>query len=97
MQQIDAFCLKWKIQELSIFGSAVRDDFDVTRSDVDVLYTFTPDTRWGLKIVHVQKDLEKILGHKVDLVSKRAIEKSRNPYRKKSILDSCKVIYAKAS
>ena len=92
-QQIQSFCRKWKIKELAFFGSAVRDDFDPRHSDVDVLYTFAPEARWGLKIVHAHKELERILGRKVDFVSKRAVENSYNHYRKKNILSAYKVIY----
>ncbi|MCS7290189.1 MAG: nucleotidyltransferase domain-containing protein [Roseiflexus sp.] len=34
--EIAAFCQRWRIKELSIFGSALRDDFR-PNSDVDVL------------------------------------------------------------
>ena len=97
MQKLQDFCRKWKIQELSIFGSAVRDDFDPACSDVDVLYTFCPEARWGWEIVDIKDELEKIFGRPVDFVSKQAIKNSHNPYRKKNILSSYKVLYAKAS
>ena len=33
-EAIAAFCRKWRIRELSLFGSALRDDF---RSDSDIV------------------------------------------------------------
>ena len=36
------FCRKWRIRELSIFGSALRDDFG-SESDLDFLVSFKPD------------------------------------------------------
>jgi len=37
MEKIRAFCKKWKIRELSLFGSVITDDFRPD-SDVDVLF-----------------------------------------------------------
>lgn len=92
-KEIVDFCLRWKIQEFSVFGSILRKDFDPKNSDIDVLYVFSPGVNWGLDIVTMKEELEEIFGRKVDFVSKKAIEKSRNPYRKKLILDSYEVIY----
>ena len=36
-EKIAAFCRERGIQNMSLFGSVVRDDFDLERSDVDVL------------------------------------------------------------
>ena len=36
LDRIAAFCRKWKVRELSIFGSSLRDDFRPD-SDVDIL------------------------------------------------------------
>ena len=46
-EQISDFCRRWKITELSLFGSALRDDFG-PNSDVDLLVTFAPDAEWSL-------------------------------------------------
>lgn len=90
---ISEFCRKWKIAELSLFGSALRDDF-TPESDIDLLARFAPDAQWSL-LDHVQMEteLEAILGRKVDLVSRRGIERSRNALRRKSILESSEVVY----
>jgi len=41
-EKLADFCRKWKIAELSLFGSVLRDDFR-PGSDIDVLVTFTRD------------------------------------------------------
>ena len=41
-EEIIKFCLKWKIAELSLFGSVIREDFH-NNSDVDVLIVFAPN------------------------------------------------------
>ena len=91
---LDSFCCKWQIAELSLFGSAIRDDFS-PESDVDILVTFSEGADWGL-LEHslMQEELARILGKKVDLVSRRGIEYSRNWIRKKEILGNRKQIYA---
>ena len=43
-EKITAFCCRWGVSELALFGSALRGDFSST-SDVDELVSFKPDTR----------------------------------------------------
>lgn len=94
INQISDFCRKWNIVEFSLFGSVLREDFS-PESDVDVLVQFHPTARYSFfDLVHMQDELKDIFGRKVDLVSKRGIEGSRNPFRRKSILESAEVIYA---
>ena len=42
-EAIADFCQKWRISELSLFGSVLRDDFGPD-SDIDVLVEFGPDS-----------------------------------------------------
>ena len=95
--KIEQFCRKWKVEQLCVFGSILRDDFDPQKSDIDLLYAFAPDEQPGLDIVDMKEEIEGILGRSVDLVSKRAIERSSNPYRKKAVLEAHKVIYDQAA
>ena len=39
--KLRAFCAKWGLSELALFGSVLREDFS-PQSDVDVLVTFAP-------------------------------------------------------
>ena len=94
INEIEAFCKKWDIAELSLFGSVLRDDF-TPKSDVDVLITFADGARHGLfNMVRMRDGLENILRRKVDLVSRRAVEASTNKIRREAILGSARVIYA---
>lgn len=82
-EKISEFCRKWKIAEFALFGSVLRDDFGPA-SDVDVLVSFTADARWSLlDHVEMQDELKAIFVRNVDLVSRRGIERSRNPIRRK--------------
>jgi predicted nucleotidyltransferase len=91
--KIADFCRRWKITELALFGSVLRDDFRPD-SDVDILVTFAPDAEWSLfDHVDMEDELEVILGRPVDLVSRRGLEKSRNYLRRRAILESAQVVH----
>ena len=93
-EKLTAFCQKWKITELSLFGSVLRDDFGPD-SDVDVLVTFADGARWSLfDHLKMEEELAGLLGREVDLVSRRAIERSKNWVRKEAILAGAEPIYA---
>jgi uncharacterized protein len=95
-EKIAEFCRKWRVSELALFGSVLRDDFRPD-SDVDVLLTFAPDAGISLfDYVDIEEDLEAIFGRKVDVVNRRAVEKSPNRFRKRSILRSARTVYAAA-
>ena len=87
------FCRRWKVRRLEAFGSIVREDFGPD-SDVDLLVTFAPDADWSL-FDHLQMtgELRAILGRDVDLVSRRAVERSHNWIRREAILGSSRPFY----
>ncbi len=88
---IAAFCHRWKVWELALFGSVLRPDFSDS-SDVDVLVTFAADAGWSaLDLVEAAADLAQVLGRPVDLVERSAL---RNPFRRHAILTSARVVYA---
>lgn len=90
-ERIEAFCRRWRIRELALFGSVLREDFR-PESDVDVLVSFEPDSGFTFdNRVEMLDELAEIFGREVDLVGKDAI---RNPFRRQSILSSRQVIYA---
>jgi predicted nucleotidyltransferase len=91
-EKLRDFCRKWKITEFSFFGSVVRDDFG-PESDVDVLVTFAGDARWSLfDMTDMKDELFALFGRSVDLLTRRAVEGSLNPIRKRSILSSAVVL-----
>ena len=90
-KKIAAFCERWKVAEFSIFGSAIRKDFSL-KSDIDVMVVFEPDAPIGLfEMAHMAVELETMFGRPVDLVEKAGL---RNPYRRREILKTAKVVYA---
>jgi uncharacterized protein len=92
--RITAFCQKWKITELALFGSVLREDIRPD-SDVDVLVTFSPDSDWGVDhLLNMKEELEELFERAVDLVEKRLVEESRNYIRRKHILSHMEAVYA---
>jgi len=93
-EKIAAFCQRWQIAELAFFGSVLRNDFRPD-SDVDVLVTFAPEAEWSLfDHMAMEEELSALLGRKVDLVSRRAIERSANWIRRQAILETAESYYA---
>lgn len=93
MDVIQAFCQRWQIAELAVFGSILRNDF-CADSDVDFLYVLKSNTRWKLSdLIQAEEELAQLLGREIDLVGKVSIERSHNWLRKRNILSSAKVIY----
>jgi predicted nucleotidyltransferase len=92
--EIAKFCRRWKIRELALFGSALRDDFG-PESDLDILVTFATDADWGmLDHVQMQQELQALLQRNVDFISKRALERSRNWLRRQEILNTAQVLFS---
>lgn len=66
-EEIARFCERNGIRKLSLFGSVLRDDFDL-ESDVDVLVEFEPGGTPNLMdMVGLEIELGEILGRNVDL------------------------------
>ena len=82
---------KYKIKELSVFGSCIRDDFN-DNSDVDFIIVFQNSKEISLfDLMDIQEFFESKLSRKVDLVEPEGL---RNPIRRKNILESKEILYA---
>lgn len=93
MTEIADFCRRWKIQELAVFGSVLRNDFH-PGSDVDVLIAFDPDADWGLlDHVRMKQELQSLLGRDVDLFTRRALESSPNWLLRNEILATAQTLF----
>ncbi len=93
-RRLAAFCRKWKVGRLLLFGSALRDDFGPD-SDVDLVAEFAADGVWGLfDLVRMQQELCGIFGRHVDLLTRKGVERMRNPLRRDAILASLETLYA---
>ena len=95
LEALKDLCLKHRVERLDVFGSAARDDFDPESSDLDFLVEFESmspvdhaDSFFGLL-----EDLERLFGRRIDLLESEPIE---NPYLRRSIETSRKVLYEAA-
>ena len=88
------FCRRWQIREFSLFGSVLRDDFGPA-SDVDVLVSFAPGAAWSLlDHTRMESELSTLIGRRVDLVTRAAIERSNNWLRRREIFDTAEPFHA---
>lgn len=91
--QLLALCRKYDVRRLDVFGSALREDFDPERSDLDFAVEFNALTvdNAADRFLGLLVDLEDLFGRPVDLVSYRAI---RNPYFKQIVDETRVPLYA---
>jgi uncharacterized protein len=88
-EQLRDFCRKWKVTEFALFGSVVKPEEFRPDSDVDVLVSFDDNAEWSLfDHVHMRDELCGLFGREVDLLTRRAVERSLNPYRQRAILST---------
>ncbi len=91
--KLAAFCERWRIVKLALFGSVLRDDFGPD-SDIDILAGFDESARHTLfDMDRMEEELKEIFGRDVDLVSWRGVERSSNYLRRKAILQSAELVY----
>lgn len=83
-------CRRYQVRELSLFGSAARGEMRPD-SDIDFLVEFLPDAAVGL-VEHagLMLELQRLLGRKVDLVSKNGLKPRIRPY----VLADAQLVYA---
>jgi predicted nucleotidyltransferase len=89
-EAIREFCRKWKIKELSVFGSILRDDFGPL-SDIDFLVEFERSAAWGFEErMDLEEELERIVGRPVDVSTKSGLKW----VIRERVLRSARVIHA---
>ena len=90
-EDVVRICQKYSICELSVFGSALREDFN-DGSDIDILITYADV--WSndpFDFMYIEEEFKQLLDREIDIVDKDAI---RNPIRREDILATMEVIYA---
>jgi len=90
---IGHLCTSLAVRDLRVFGSAVTDDFDPSRSDLDVLVEFFDPSAPGIadRFMNLAEGLESIFHRPVDLVTKQAI---KNPIFRQTVEQSSQPLYA---
>ncbi len=92
-EEIAALCRQHHVLRLSVFGSAARDDFDPSSSDVDLLVAFDTDAidRYARNFFSLEESMIHLFDRKVDLITEGVI---KNPYRLRSIEADKVLVYA---
>jgi predicted nucleotidyltransferase len=84
------FCRQNHIRHLGLFGSVLRDDFNLD-SDVDVLVEFEQGAQISLfTLADIQDRLSALLGRQVELVPRDGLK----PVIRESVLAAEYVLYA---
>lgn len=91
-EALRAFCARWRITEIALFGSVLRDDFG-PESDVDVLVTFADGARWSVfDHFAMERELSAIVGRRTEIVSRRALDEGGNWIIRRGILESAEIL-----
>jgi predicted nucleotidyltransferase len=88
-------CAGRPIRRVELFGSRATGSFNAS-SDVDLLVDFDAGAKIGLfELGAIREDLVERLGVEVDVLSRKAVERSRNAIRRESILSQTVPVYAR--
>jgi uncharacterized protein len=90
-ERLEAVCLEFGIRRLSVFGSALRDDF-TPESDLDLLVEFQPGRTPGFGFFRLEADLATLFGRRVDLNTKASL----SPYFRDRVLFEAREVYVAA-
>jgi predicted nucleotidyltransferase len=90
-KEIIKIASSYKILELYVFGSALRQDFN-DKSDIDILIKLSKNSGYSIfELVEIKEKFENLFHRNIDLVE---MEGLRNPYKREEILKTAKRIYA---
>ena len=87
-EKVAAFCREHHIRRLSVFGSALRDDFGGD-SDVDILVEFDKEHTPGFAFFGMEDELSRLIGRKVDLNTPRFLSR----YFRDKVIEEAEVQY----
>lgn len=94
-QAVRQVCAGRSILRVELFGSRATGNFNDS-SDVDLLVDFDADAKIGLfELGVIREDLVEKLGVEVDILSRKAVERSRNGIRRQSLLSHTVPVYAR--
>ncbi|MBI3958609.1 MAG: nucleotidyltransferase family protein [Chloroflexi bacterium] len=89
-KELATFCQQNQIRVLSLFGSAVTDEF-TDESDIDLLVEFEPDAKIGfLALARMQRELAEMFQRPVDLVPRNGLK----PMIREQVLSQAELLYA---
>ena len=90
LEELRCLCRRYQVRELALFGSMLHQEHR-PESDVDLLVSFQPAARVTfLTLARMQRELETLLGRKVDLVPKDGLK----PVIRDHVLATARALYA---
>jgi predicted nucleotidyltransferase len=88
-KKLDELCRRNGVASLSIFGSALREEFRID-SDIDLLVEFKPERHASLfDLGGMLMELQDLLGREVDLRTKQDL----SPYFRDDVVRSARLLY----
>ncbi|HMS54706.1 MAG TPA: nucleotidyltransferase domain-containing protein [Fimbriimonadaceae bacterium] len=93
-REIEALCARFCVKSMRLFGSAVTDSWDASKSDFDFVVEYAAESERLDpldRLVGLQLGLESVLGRKVDVVDWGA---ARNELFKDIVRDTSEMFYA---
>ena len=90
-EQIAELCRQYRVRRLALFGSALREDFNAQRSDLDFLVEFKPPGDDSNAYFGMIDALERLFAPRIDLVEAGSVQ---NPYIRKAIESQQETLYA---
>ncbi|NNM87749.1 MAG: hypothetical protein HKL95_04440 [Phycisphaerae bacterium] len=86
-------CCRFRVERLSVFGSAANGNFASGSSDLDFLVSFAerqPTREYADRYLDLAAALETVFHRPVDLVTEQAV---RNPYFRREVEITRQVVY----
>jgi len=94
-QAVGEVCAGRPIMRVDLFGSRAAGTHGAS-SDVDLLLEFETGAKIGLfELGAIREDLVERLGVEVDILSREAVQRSRNAIRRDSILSHAVPVYVR--
>lgn len=92
-EAIAEVCARYGVARLDAFGSALREDFKLEKSDVDLLVEFAPMEPYARVDAYfdLRAELRALLDREIDLVMVGAV---KNPYISRDIERTKQLLYA---
>lgn len=95
-EALAAFCEKWKVTGMWLFGSAARGEAG-PNSDIDIMVSFDSNAGTSLfDMVEMEEELAALFGCDVDVVGRESVEKSENHIRRNAVLRDARLMYIHA-
>lgn len=95
VSELRDLCERHRVERLALFGSALRDEFDYGRSDLDFVVEFAPMSpqEHAGAYFGLLEALESLFARRVDLVEIGVV---RNPYLRREIEEQQETLYGAA-